>query len=1114
MKKTTNIGKRVLIGSALLALAVNANGVTKVDLDMNGRNSSEVTETGYTAWVAATSNSTTIDGVTFTLANTSSSGELSANWYKVGVQSPNYAKLVCDCAYIKDGDKTSGLQLTITGLSNGTHTLLTYHNAVDDYSSSTVCDMDIYVNGSKVQTLTPTKRALSTDDAATAYLTFSGTSTTIKFMPNTSKTVDNYKVYLNGFALDVPNAALQASSPNPSNNDEHVAADNGSYSLSWTAASGATKHNVYFGTDSTTIANATTYNKQQSGTSYSVTGLSNLKTYWWRIDEVSSDGTVTKGEVWCFKPRHLAFPEAEGYGKYAIGGRGGKVVHVTNLNDDGEGSLRWAMAEITYPRTIVFDVAGVIELKSRLTQQGTHVTIAAQTAPGKGICVKAAPVGVGSESICRDFRVRLGSGDTYDGLGMAGAQYSITDHCSVSWTIDEAFSCRNGKNLTLQRTLISEALNIAGHKNYPAGTGHGYAATIGGDIGSFHHNLLAHNQGRNWSMGGGLDGDGYYAGRLDIFNNVVYNWWHRVCDGGAHEVNFVGNYYKRGAASEASNMTYCLSADLEGTGKGSQAYYFHNNIMAHQKTSDGFVFDGTDDTKGRQYTLSNGQELTWTVWNSQPFFESQASIESARNAYKSVLSDVGCNMPAIDTHDARMVTETINGTYSCTGSQSKVGGMIDASSESKEDWSEYTTTSRASDWDTDGDGMPNWWEEFYGFNTKSASGDFSESNGDMNGDGYTNLEDYLDWMATPHYETTTGVAVSFDVKQYFKGFTGTNTYSIANTPTNCTATVSGSKVTVTSTTKGIYYVSIKVKDNEGDTFTRRIGVKVDGESEPVGPATLTKNGAGSSSQSVKQDSAIVTFSYVWANASGVTVTGLPEGITATTDASQNRVTISGNATDKIGTYTYTIVTVGNDSAATKSGKITILPSGPATLTKNGAGRSSQEVKQDSAIVDFAFTWGNATGVTVEGLPNGINYSIDEENQKVSISGNANDEIGAYTYTVCTTGGETDSCRSAIITIVSNTNSGIATASTDKKKASLSPNPMDEVTFVNLENDPDQEIVWQVSNLAGAVLLQGVAKTDEQGKATFAIERGELTQGIYLLQHTINGKTGYAKLIVK
>ena len=117
-------------------------------------------------------------------------------------------------------------------------------------------------------------------------------------------------------------------------------------------------------------------------------------------------------------------------------------------------------------------------------------------------------------------------------MGMAGTDHSIIDHCSISWTQDESFSSRAAKNITFQRNLISEALNIAGHKNYEKGKQHGYAASIGGDVGSFHHNLLAHCAGRNWSLAGGLDKGGRHTGRLDIRNNVVYNWGHRTTDGG------------------------------------------------------------------------------------------------------------------------------------------------------------------------------------------------------------------------------------------------------------------------------------------------------------------------------------------------------------------------------------------------------------------------------------------------------------------------------------------------------------------------------------------------------------------------------------------------------
>jgi len=142
----------------------------------------------------------------------------------------------------------------------------------------------------------------------------------------------------------------------------------------------------------------------------------------------------------------------------------------------------------------VFDVGGVIRLASRLTLTDSYVTVAGQTAPGKGITIRAAPFGLSGahDDVVQDVRVRLGAGTTYDGMGLAGSDHCIVDHCSISWTIDEAFSSRNARNITLQRTFISEALNVAGHQNYPAGTAHGYAASIGGDVGTFHHNLLAH----------------------------------------------------------------------------------------------------------------------------------------------------------------------------------------------------------------------------------------------------------------------------------------------------------------------------------------------------------------------------------------------------------------------------------------------------------------------------------------------------------------------------------------------------------------------------------------------------------------------------------------------
>ena len=817
------------------ALAFAASPVVKVDFDMSGRNSSEVTEPNYVPWVVSgvSSKDTTLSGVKIKVAKGSAGKNLKANWYKASVQSPSYARLVGDGLTVEDGNSGGEISLTFSNLSAGTHSLLTYLNNVDDLSSTTYSNIDVYVNNVKQTTVKPTVRALSTTEAATAYVTFSvsgtGTSTVVTFKPGTNATFKN--VTLNGFELDVPNAAAQAKDPSPSDLDMHASHENGALTLSWTAASGAKKHQVYLGTDSAAVGSATTaitalYKGEQTATTYKVTGTNVLTAYYWRVDEVDGNGNVTKGNVWKFQPGRIAFDGAEGYGRNAVGGRGGKVVYVTNLNDDGAGSLREACTADIGPRTIMFKVSGMIQLKSRLVCNHDYVTIAGQSAPGKGITIKSAPIGfTGSDMIVRFMRVRLGYGPTFDGMGLTGGNNSILDHASISWTIDEAFSSRGGKNITLQRTLISEALNIADHQNYPSGTGHGYAATIGGDIGSFHHNLLAHNEGRNWSMGGGLDGNGYYAGRLDIFNNVVYNWEGRVTDGGAHNVNFVGNYYKAGAASRV--LDYVLSADLEGTGKGTQEYYFHNNVL--QLSNGSFKCDGTKDDCGRRYTLSNGQQLTWDVWHNEPYFPSYATVQSAKAAYKDVLSDVGQRMPVLDNHDQRMINETLTGTYSAKGSVSGLPGIPDRETDVKDTanikgWEPYPSTSWADNYDSDMDGLPDWWENMYGYNPKSKSGDFSDANKDRLGDGWTELERYLEWMARAHYTFAKGETQVIDLAQFTKGYNG-GTYTV-KAPTGVTATVSGSKMTVklADNFAGAGYIQFTLKDKDGDSFSRMIGV--------------------------------------------------------------------------------------------------------------------------------------------------------------------------------------------------------------------------------------------------------------------------------------------------
>lgn len=431
----------------------------------------------------------------------------------------------------------------------------------------------------------------------------------------------------------------------------------------------------------------------------------------------------------------IAFPTAEGYGRFAQGGRGGRVIHVTNLADSGLGSLRDAV-EQSGSRTVVFDVSGLITLESRLIIRSTNsnLTIAGQTAPGAGICLRKYNMGMlgATNVIVRYLRVRPGnlSGMTLDGMGLASSDNCIIDHCSISWTLDEAFSSRGAKNITLQRTLISEALNDAGHKKYPPGTQHGYAASISGDIGSFHHNLLAHCAGRNWSLAGGLSKPkNEYAGRLDLRNNLVYNWKSRATDGGAHEVNFVNNYYQPGPAT---TFFFALNAQYGGF-PGSQRYYFAGNVMPG-------YFGLTNQTAGCKSSTERGGSIPteYSPWSDTPFFESHVKTHTAEECYTNVLADVGCNFPALDEHDKRIIAEVRSGTAKFKGSKTGLPGLPD-SQDDVGGWEKYPEEKRAADYDTDRDGIPDAWEKQYGLNPTDAA----DGNHDFTGDGYTNLEKYL-----------------------------------------------------------------------------------------------------------------------------------------------------------------------------------------------------------------------------------------------------------------------------------------------------------------------------------------------------------------------------------
>jgi hypothetical protein len=662
--------------------------------------------------------------VTFRPADKTGNG-LTGGYWKGGEDFGVHMAL--DGVTVKDGDKGGQLEMIISGLPAGPHTLVTYHSSVQN---SGLSPFDVIVDGAaKLKGVRPSQRVKDEYDATSAAFEVNATAgkdVVIRFKPDGSGKLDN--VIVNGFEIDGVDPARRAVKPQPAHKDEHAAEKP---VLTWTPAKGATAHNVYFGTDANAVANATPASPEFVGKlsqpKFTPKETNHYDTYYWRVDELASGdpSNATKGEVWRFRVRHLAFPGAEGYGRFARGGRGGRVIEVTNLNDAGPGSFREAV-DAEGPRTVVFRVGGTIELKSKVIIRNPYITVAGQTAPGDGICIKNYSFGcLGSHDvIIRYIRVRIGdeTGETLDGMGLASTDHSIVDHCSISWTIDESFSSRGAKNITFQRNIIAEALNHAHHKKYEGtGKGHGFAASIGGNIGSFHHNLLAHNAGRNWSLAGGLDQSQQLAGRLDIRNNVVYNWEHRTTDGGCRELNFVNNFYIPGPASRVFTLQKPDPSDPE---RGMRIYLAGNQIEGKPQVN-----------KDNWSAAVMGQEWYAKVRSDKPLFEPFVKTQSVEDAYASVIADVGANLPKQDPVDARIIQDVKKRQARFQGAISKVPGIIDSQKDSG-GWPKYESGPAPADGDHDG--IPDAWEKQRGLNPADPADAAKDG-----GNGFTNLELYL-----------------------------------------------------------------------------------------------------------------------------------------------------------------------------------------------------------------------------------------------------------------------------------------------------------------------------------------------------------------------------------
>ena len=477
-----------------------------------------------------------------------------------------------------------------------------------------------------------------------------------------------------------------------------------------------------------------------------------------------------------------AFPGAEGGGMFTFGGRGGKVLTVTNLNDDGPGSFRWA-CEQGGARIIVFNVSGIIRLKSPVYVRAPYITIAGQTAPGDGVIIAGESFQVDTHDvIVRHMRFRRGETNVMnreDSFGGNPVGNIMIDHCSCEWGLDEnisfyrhMFDMNNGKpkekkptvNVTIQNTISAKALDTWNHA---------FGSTIGGENTTFMRNLWADNTGRNPSVG--------WAGVFNFVNNVVYNWVHRTADGGEYKsmFNFINNYYKPGPLTPKDSPVGHRITKSESRSEGLFPFKQFGRIYATGNVMEGYPEITNDNWNGGIQTADKDGAMDETelalMRSDEPFEMPFVTIMGAGKAFEWVLSNAGANVPCRDIVDQRICEEVRTGiAYYVPNYEKKVkdnpyGDMwgLHPKSQNEQGFFKYRRLPQDSykqgvitdprqmggypeykAWqpyvDTDNDGMPDAWEVANGLNPNDAG----DAVLDCNGDGYTNIEKYINAIPT------------------------------------------------------------------------------------------------------------------------------------------------------------------------------------------------------------------------------------------------------------------------------------------------------------------------------------------------------------------------------
>jgi hypothetical protein len=464
---------------------------------------------------------------------------------------------------------------------------------------------------------------------------------------------------------------------------------------------------------------------------------------------------------WAGRPYDLpqasiaAFPGAEGGGKFTLGGRGGKVIVVTNLNDNGAGSLRWA-CETGGARIIVFNVSGIIRISTPLIVRAPYVSIEGQSAPGDGVCIAGETVWINTHDvIIRYMRFRRGEtkvGRRDDAIGGNPVGNIMIDHVSASWGLDENMSIyrhmyndstpmRNGElklgtvNITIQNSIFSECLDTWNHA---------FGSTLGGENCSFIRNLWADNAGRNPSIG--------WNGIFNFANNVVFNWVHRSTDGGDYTAmyNIINNYYKPGPSTPLDHpISYRILKPESGRSK--LGYLVYGRAYVHGNVIDGnerVTKDNWDGGVQVEEMANAGQYKDAMKWD-QPFPMPEFTVIPTLQAKDYVLANAGATLPKRDAIDIRIVKQVTTGKidyiekvklpetqfkYRRLPIDSYKKGIITDIIQVG-GYPDYQGTSYK---DTDKDGIPDAWELAHGLNPKDAS-DAAK----ITKSGYSNIEMYL-----------------------------------------------------------------------------------------------------------------------------------------------------------------------------------------------------------------------------------------------------------------------------------------------------------------------------------------------------------------------------------